>query len=152
MSDEIELGKRITLRIPAHMPELRRELDQFPEGFHTKRLLVLANLGLMVSQNDTIQSLVAQLVKDARDNTGGGADAPPPPPQVEQVKPGTVSTTHPHAEPRKDVTKTQPAVETQPSPPPVETVTEEAEPSAVNQTDQSPKPNNLRLPGALKAK
>lgn len=63
MSEDAGLGKRIATRIPTHMPELQRELDKFPEQYQSKRLLNLANMGLLVAQNETISALVAHLVR-----------------------------------------------------------------------------------------
>lgn len=56
MSEDAGLGKRIATRIPTHMPELQRELDKFPEQYQSKRLLNLANMGLLVAQNETVSA------------------------------------------------------------------------------------------------
>lgn len=45
--DNEPFGRRIVLKVPSYMPELQEELLQYPENQWTKRMLQLANLGVM---------------------------------------------------------------------------------------------------------
>lgn len=75
MSDENKapFDKRLILKVPEYMPELREELSNYEEKFWTKRLLHLANLGLATLQ--------------ARP----GTTSQQPPPPLQEVKTGIES-------------------------------------------------------------
>lgn len=67
--------KRIVLKVPVYMPELKDDLGKYPENCRAKRILQLASIGLLVQQgrmgavgiaDDTVVSI----------NTGSAATTP----------------------------------------------------------------------------
>jgi len=48
--DKDPFSRRIVFKVPTYMPELREELLQYAENERTKRILQLANLGLMYAR------------------------------------------------------------------------------------------------------
>jgi hypothetical protein len=51
------LDKRIVLKVPVYMPELRNELSKYPENCRAKRLLQLASIGLLMIEGRTAVEL-----------------------------------------------------------------------------------------------
>lgn len=78
--DNEPFGRRIVLKVPSYMPELREELLQYPENQWTKRMLQLANLGLMY----------------ARFNAGA-TEVAPRPSKPAQMKPAPIPSVTPAA-------------------------------------------------------